>query len=290
MAEGDLITKDFQMEYDGIVLGNPTQWIIEEINGLHMPNMRGSDYERPQDHGQYPGETWFAGRDIEVQFSLIEDDRASAVAALRELASVISPMTHDEKPLVIQLPDIGKVRTNARVYRASFPLNWQVQRGYVRPLVQWHATDPRLYSNVESSAVATGGSSVGGLDLPHEFPHGFGFVEPGSLTAENEGNFGTYPVATVTVTSGNISHLHLRNLTTDELFAMTINLSAGDTMIIDFGARTAMLGGTASRAANVDRPDSVWFDLEPGTNVLEFGYSTGGDVGVELVWRSAWII
>lgn len=294
MAAGDLITTDYQMEYDGVLMGPSSSYGIQHVDGISMPDVRSSaDVARPLGHGEFPGPIYLKARDITVRFYVqgTGGSGSDLTTKLTALGSVLSPQTQTEQPLVVQLPGIGKVRSNVRVYKSSFPTDWGfVQRGAAFPVVLFHASDPRLYSNTESTGSAAGGSLTGGLAFPHAFPHGFGSATPGTISAVNGGNFPTYPTFTVTVAGAGINAFEISNLTTGETFSMTLDLVASDVVALDFDARTALLNGSASRVGSIDRPGSTWFALQPGTNNISFTYSGSGSATLDASWRSAWVL
>jgi hypothetical protein len=65
-----------------------------------------------------------------------------------------------------------------------------------------------------------------------------------------------------------------------------ITLAAGDFLVVDSGARSVLLGGTASRYSTLAQPN--WFDLSPLTsNTIRFNAASGAGT-LTFSYRNAW--
>jgi len=157
--------------------------------------------------------------------------------------------------------------------------------------LEWFAADPLIYDDIEIVTTLNPSSTSGGLGFPHAFPHGFGVTTSTQQTLTNLGSFDTPLYGRITASAEGITRWQLENLTTGAYWSMTIPLVGGDFIDFDFGERTVMLNGTASRSINVDRPESSWWALAPGANVISFKVDAvgAGTAAVDAKFRSAWI-
>jgi hypothetical protein len=99
---------------------------------------------------------------------------------------------------------------------------------------------------------------------------------------ENEGNEETSPIFTITAPGDDIS---VTNLTTGETFNIG-NLTGTQEVIVDVGARTVTLDGSA--AMNIFTGE--FFSLVPGVNEIEFDVPTSstGATQLQVQWRDAY--
>lgn len=138
------------------------------------------------------------------------------------------------------------------------------------------AADPRIYSDTLKTATyqpVAGGA--GGLSFPLSFPLAFS-ADPSSalLNAENDGNFPTPPVWTIT---GPVTNPQIVDETTGEsLFTINLSLLTGEELVIDVAGRDATINDT-SRPDVIDASQSTWGELAVGTNVVRL-LGTGMDV------------
>lgn len=291
MTAGDLVTSDVQLELRGLLIGAGTNYpVTGPVEGLGDLEVRTADPARPLDHGRFAGRSFYGSRKLVVPVAILAADAADAMAKLAALGAAMRvPTTADGSftvPLVCQL---GGLRLTAfgKPSRMHVDLAHLPTGATVECLLEFTATDPRLYSDART-AIASTGAVVGGLAFPHALPHGFGFATPGTARALNAGNFGTYPTLRIDAGVGGMTNFVATKSATGESMAMTISLLGGEYVELDFANRTAYLGGTASRSNLVNRPTSAWFELDPGDNAITF--STGsGSATLTVTWRDAYI-
>lgn len=303
MAEGDLITGPWQLELRGVLMDAQAcdgLIITEWLSGFGVPGGRRYQVPRPLQNGMFPGPQYMDARALEWSVAAVGDSWAELLSAHSDLGSAMAPVEDTDPdytiPLVFTLGDgATKYRVVGQPERAEWGYGLALRTaGSDRPFTDgarcsFVASDPRIYSNEESSATATLGTSSGGLGFPHGFPHGFGTATSGAAVCENEGNTLSYPVIEVVANSAGASGIKLLQDTTGEEWSITLTLSAGDTLTVDMGARSVVLNGTASRAPFVNRPPSAWFGLEPGTNYVTLQASGAGTTAT-VRWRDAFLL
>lgn len=296
MAAGDLITADWQLEWRGVLLGSGTPYGWSELDGwLDLPGMRIGDQARPGRHGTYAGQQLADERVITWTATLYPTSTAfaAAVDTLRRITAVEE--APDEEPLVIRLSGTAWL-VNARVTRRALPVDRRYTAQMSPIVIQWVATDPRLYSPQQQTSGAVGLPSPGsgGLVFPLVFPLTFGAnLSGGGVSLTNVGTVTTWPTWQITgpVTGPIITNADTgQTLTFDPSFVV----AAGQTLLINTDDRTVTLQG-------VNRRDRLWvadwFGL-PGvlpdgsivpTNI-QFSSAGGFTAGtLTALWRHATI-
>lgn len=285
MADGDLITQDFQYEYNGLLLGAFTPFEAQSISGLaNLPNVRTGSVGRFGRHGGVGGRhyqdirhvaiTWdiFDGLD-DAEFATRRDELQLAFAVIEDPAGV--------KPFVWQHPGRGKLRLYCRPIDRTTPINREFSLRYGEVSVRLEATDVWIYSNTEKSATMSPGTTTGGLSFPLDFPLVFGSGgSGGSASLNNEGTAPAPWTATITGSTPNPKITHVESGRYLELSGLTVD--TGDTLVFDSKDRTILYNGTASRRGLLTTASS-WFALQPGLNTIQF--SSGGVATGQLTFN-----
>jgi hypothetical protein len=289
MAEGDLITGDWEMEVNGLLLGGESPYSIARIDGiLDQPETRSADRLRLRRHGMIPGDDFLGGRTVTVTLEVYGEDDAAFADNVHDLGLALAP-GEDEAPLVFQLPGVaggGLRRLYCRPRRRSLPVGLEFFYRMPLAVVEFFATDPRLYDNTESEGLSSLPSAGGGLNFDAAFPIVFGALSTGgTINATNAGTFPTSPTFRI---DGPVTNPRIENVTTGQTLSFTGSLAEGEFLLIDTEARTVLLGGTASRYSWIDA-DAEWWDLPPGTSEVTFRASTTTEASLTMTWRSAWV-
>lgn len=284
------ITQDWQLEYNGLLLGAGTNYRISSYEGLaSIPDIRASDRTRLRRHGMLPGSDFLGGRSIVLNFIVLADTESEFSAAMQAFKLALMPCT-DEMPLSFQIPaavGAGGVKVaNVRARRIAAPINrrWAVLAPEVA--VEFFATDPRIYADTQQYLAASLPIAGGGATFNATFNWVFGTVTgAGSIQANNSG---TFPTPVELVIAGPVTNPRIENLTQDKTLAFTLTLATGESLTVNTDTRTVMLNGTASRYSSLDS-GSEWFDLQPGINEIRFAASTNTAATMTAYWRSAWV-
>lgn len=278
---------DWQMTYNGLTFGASTVYGIQSITGLHdLPEVRTSDRARARNHGQFQGTDYLGGRDIDVGVTITSKHPSDATWQAFSQALVAGQTT--EFPLTFQVPGVGlggELQVAARVRKLSLPISMDYYNGVGRAAVQFHCTDPRLYSSTLETVNFTQASTSGGLTFNATFNLSFGGAATGgTAVCANNGEFDTPWVATI---SGPIVDPRIENVTTGEIIYFTGSLAAGETLVVGSQDRTVLLNGTASRYSWI-KYGTQWFDLAPGNNTMRLAGASGTGT-MTVNFRSAWI-
>ena len=285
MAAGDLITLPYQFEYNGLLMGNGTNYDLTSITGLEFMSVREGDDKRPLDHGNIDTTPdLMPNRVVIVRGEVISSD-LSLVTAMRNATGVREANQAQLLPLVVQLYDGLKYRINCRVRRRDVPVDQEFSWGFPTFTLMFWAPDPRIYSNGESNNTATAGFTGGtgfGFDIAFDLSFGGGSGGAGIAYCLNSGDMNTAPVVTL---HGPLTAPRLINDSTGEEWSTTMTLASGDDLVVDMGNRTVTLFG-ATRYSTVTS-GSVWWTLRPGGNSVRLSAPTGTGTAT-ITWRSAW--
>lgn len=289
MAVGDLVTADWEMEYQGFAFGGDSDYAIAQIQGLaDLPAITNGDRSRLLRHGLHPGDDFLQGRTVVMAIEVYGADSDELETNIQSLYTALRP-AQDEAALVMQIPGLAngaKFLIWARPRRRSAPINREWFYNIPVLQVEWAATDPRLYALTEGSTAIGLPTTSGGLTFNASPNLTFGSVSTGGEeTLNNAGTFQTSPVFRIT---GPVTDPRLVNVTTDKTWSYTGTISTGDHLIVDMEDRTVLLNGTASRYSNLDA-DSEFWELEPGNNSVQYRAAAYTSSTATATWRSAWV-
>lgn len=289
MAAGDLITGDWQAEYNGVLLGDGTPFLISQVTGLlDLPDITTADQSRLRRHGLRAGDDFTAGRRFAFTLEISSTDTVTFSDAVDQLMAATTP-GGDPAALVFQIPGVagsGKRTVFCRPRRRSLPVGREFYYELPLATIEFYSVDPRIESNTLGSDSTTLASAGGGLNFNATAPFTFGAVSVGgTLNLANAGNFDAAPTITIT---GPVTNPAIESITQDKTLSFTITLATGETLVIDTEERTVLLGGTASRYNTLDT-DAEWFTLQPGNNEIRFQAATTTAATMDITWRSAWV-
>jgi hypothetical protein len=280
------------VQWAGLLLGPGTPYEIagEGLTGWEdLPEFDTSDADRPTAHGAWPGARYAKPRKIGGQLWVLPEAAGDpALSLIRTLRRALS-LRDEERWLAVRLHGeclAARARVSQRVLPADRTYALQ---GVGRAAVQWQADDPRRYTADGQTASTSPPQAEPGLSWPLAFPLNFGrATSTGDVGAENTGSAPTHPVITF---GGACTNPTVTDRTTGRRLRYVIALAAGDLLVVDTGAGTVTLNGTASRrhTAAADSGPEELFALDPGTTAeLSFRPDTATpDAEMSVVWRSA---
>lgn len=278
---------DWELTWNGATVGGAgNAYELVEIVGLHEnPDIRTGDQDRSRSHGQWSNVDYLGGRAIQATID-IHGVHPSSVWQSFSQAFVMGQAA--EQALEFQIPGVAAgvtARVNAKVRRLSLPADRSYSLGMATANVEWHCTDPRIYSSTLTTLTTSQAVSSGGLVFPAVAPLAFaGSASGGQVTATNAGEFPAPWTATI---SGPVTDPRIENVTTGQTVAFTGTVDTGQTLVVSSLDRTVLLNGTASRYSWLVGT-SQWFDLAAGDNTVRFA-GTSGTGSMSLAFRSVWI-
>ncbi|MGK5728184.1 phage distal tail protein [Streptomyces sp. URMC 124] len=288
---GELVTQDGQIQYGGLLLGEATEYVGEQLTGWDdLPDLDSAMVLRPTQHGGWPGQLLAGKRVLQFDFMILPDTVARFPSLLADLRRATAP-TQREKDLVVQLAGTKRAM-RGRVVKRALPADRRYTRGEPYGSVVWECSDPRRYEVQETRmtsglpAPEPGLNWTGGLDYPLEWGVD---GSTGNLVANNAGEAPTHPIVEI---RGPVVRPTLLQITSGRRLEYDITLSESDVLRIDCAEGTAVLNDTASRLYTVtsrSAPEQT-FTLEPSVTALAFRAAPGFYdplASVTVRWRSA---
>lgn len=282
---------NYQMQFNGYTIGAYTDVQLALLKGFRgLPAIRGGDVQKGGRDGSFPGlmllDERIAEIDMQVWANAIPSG-STVEQVLTELADAFNIIEDPsiQLPLSVQLPGWTEPRVMfCRPSNYDLDVDSDYNFNTPKPAVQLTANDPLIYSSTIRSAATGLPTPTAGLTFPVTFPVSFGSSTGGGTSVINAGNYTSPFVCTITgpVTNPTLS-------IGDYTFGLTITLGVTDTIVIDMGARTVTLNGTAPRNNTVDTGSS-WLGIPPGTSSIGVSSSDSTAVAANFsfAWRDAW--
>lgn len=293
-SPGSQITRDYQYEYRGMLIGSGTPIVVNETKGLlDQPPIVQYHSKAVSKHGVYYGYEVFDARTIDFTVQTdsdqvgmvypptgitlgeiaerLMDEIAGAFTVPAPFANQLTtPLTVSQidDPLVIKRP--GKVsrqlwcHTTKRQPKATS----DIATGLATIMIEMYAGDPVVYSLAPRQWATT---------VP---AHASNSTQ---INIRNEGNF---PSTRFTVTiggpggGGGNTLWTVDDLTSGYSLLLNMTLVGTDVVVIDFNAKTITLNGVNSyqfRAAG-----AVWWGLQPGDNIFQVTRQTTDSVASNI--------
>ncbi|WP_407553063.1 phage tail family protein [Streptomyces sp. Pv4-95] len=280
-----------RIQWGPLTFGPGSPYGVEAVVGLDdLPDVRGDDTDRPNQHGEYSGSDFTGARTIQIGLAI----RADSPDELRSLKVALRAATQPGRaPAPVQFLDwdllaYGKVRRRNIPYDAHFL--WRTGEA----AIEIYCPDPRLYSLAEHTAQTTAYSPSAGRTYPLVYPRVYGDAgSSGRLTIHNGGDSEAYPLLRI---DGPVAQPVVELIGGDPedesgsaTLSLTGTLQTGEYLLIDTRTRAVLLMGSAPRRDWV-RAGSQWPVLGPGDNELAYrGAALPGAPGqtslLTVTWR-----
>lgn len=244
---------------------------LTRVSGLGSPPPRRRLVAHSERHGGVDYTKFYEPRVIPLAGEAWTTATVNVTAAFDALKEAFAL---DGGDVVFKFRRIGMAEDEYVTARVADELDWDINAAetFVKWAVTLIAADPRMYAVATKTGQydpTTAGSGVGidfqGTAPGIKFPIDFAGTATTHLTVENQGNYPTPPVFTVT---GPVTNPIVDNDTLGvSIYTQDLALTSGQTIVIDVEKRTATLAG-------VDRPDLIdarqttWFSLVKGPNKL----------------------
>lgn len=280
----------YQFQIGSLTMGPGTNYDIQAVTGLGIPDIRADDIPRPLDHGSFYAREFLGPRTVTLTVGIagVAQDPVSASTQWDALKAQWAPISVDStttRPLHFDQGGQGERQLLGRPRRATADLS-MLKGGYITAQLEYRAGDPRIYgANLNNTGLSLALATTG-RSYNRAYNFGYGAGSSGTVQVTNAGNFATRPVVTI---AGPVTNPFIENQTAGQLVDLSITLAGGDILTIDFDSRTVLLGGTASRYSAV-RQGSTFWELAPGVNNVRFGADVYDPAAAATVaWRDAWI-
>lgn len=274
-ATGNLTLLPFQLSYNGLVFGQGCDVQLVSITGLReKPAIRSSDVSRPRKHGSFAGRTLFGERIVTMTLQVFGDTVQPFETVLAGVAAAFPNIADpgSQLPLQYLMPGWATPRqVTGRPTKGGWPVNTDYAAHKALIPVEFTCNDPLIFDTASQSVTTGLPSPTAGLRFPVTFNASFGASSGGTLELGNAGDEAAPAVFTFT---GPATWPQL--IMGSATLGFQVTLGAGDTLVVDTDAETAVLNGTASRVGTL-MPGSSWFYIPPG----------GASVGFTTVDSSA---
>lgn len=296
MAAGDLITRDGQLEWGGLLLGSgtPYRWSGDDdsLTGWEdLPGLTRGSVLRPNRHGSWPGRSLAQERVVTWRSLVtppITEDFGPVITALRRATRI--PTDAEETPLVIRVHGGEALLAFGQVSNRIVPNNRLAKIGRGTAVLQWTCADPRRYSvteHVQSIPQPSGGT---GLVYPLAYPLDYGAAgESGSRICTNAGDVDASPLITLT---GPCTTPSITNVNTQQVIELGLALAASETVVIDTNTGTVELDGANRLFTLTNRsvPPELFALPDDSDSEIAFRASAfGGGAVATITWRDAYL-
>lgn len=237
--------------------------LLREVHGLGSPPPRAELYDRAQRHGSANYTRYYQPRIIDIYNGIVAAGDPAAVWATFEglkghLALGTDHVITFQRAGIPYLERVtGRVSTEVTgdiVYSTPNMIKWTVS---------FLCADPRIYSDILTTARYSPSAADGGALLPLEFP--LVFSSGGGADVLMVTNGGTYATPSVFTVDGpaDAGFSIVNENTGEEIVTQGVALAEGDSLTIDVDALEVILGGT-SRPDFIDAALTTWWELGPG--------------------------
>jgi hypothetical protein len=264
-------------------------FIKQDIEGLEMPPMRLSSYDRVGENGTYISNQLYSGRRISLEGGIYSPDRATFEQSRRDLIQALKVQKNSlgiPQPHTLFFTTLDDLSLQVPVYLNSFQMKKQ-KLHYIDFRIELVSSDYNLYSQTQTEIVqqvVQNGGLVVDVGLQIIPPIVAQSSDSESLDLTNNGDSETYPVITL---EGPLTYPIITNNTTGQFIALDLILGDEDSAVVDVLKKTIMLNGTTNVLSSFDLT-STWFYLLPGVNNMLLS-SRGGNGTVTFTYRDAYL-
>jgi hypothetical protein len=267
------------------------EWIVVDDRGWRgTPAPRLSRGDRSGADGEWDGESYLAGRVVELAGWLVAPDTATRNTAMDQFAALLGDGSALHQ-LVVTEEGVSRL---AWVRRSD-----ATEIAPISPYAaQWSLTifapDPRRYASDSTGggqiSLSTGlPTATSGLTVPEVVPAVIAAGgASGSLAATNAGTASVLPVLYI---AGPVTNPRIENLTLELVLDFDIVLGSTDTLVVVPADGSVSLGTASERQALTSASDSVGsFRLAPGQNSLTYrADSSPGGTTLTVVYRAGYL-
>ena len=271
VGSSPLITQDFQIDFDGLLMGAGTPYGVSMWGGfLDMPAVRSQTTSRPKARGAFLTPDYDDGKLYDVDVDITSQAGIAFSDAVAAMAAGTYPQ-ETLRPLRFRLPNMGVRVTLVQCRRRVIPVELAYEFGLSqKAALQWFAPDARQYGPAVllPAGLRSGGT---GVSFPLVFPLSFG-VPPsgGRVTFTNTGSAPTEPV--ITVTGPLLSGFEITYLETGRRLRYTATV--GTDLVLDCAQGTCTTQGQERAPFLTVRE---WFSVPAGASATFSLATLGGE-------------
>ncbi len=253
---------------------------------LGFPQIRANTVPRVAASGEVDYTQTFGASTVALAFKILPAEGVSAPASVDELRSWQDPRLRPR--LVYTLVGLEERELTLSPRQAGSPFGFDVLRSS-NPMVQlqWLNPEGRSFDSVETTVEMVPNSGLGaGRTYPTTYSRTYAALVPPFWEPDIDGTIETYPVATI---HGPVQNPKLTNLTTGQTVGFdSYSLQIGETLVVDFAAKTVKLNGVTNVRSSLTQRD--WWALRRGINQIAFDTDQyGAQTKTVFVFRNAYL-
>jgi hypothetical protein len=268
---------------NSLVMGNTTDYVIQEARGFAGPSVEVSKYPKGGRSGVQVNESFYRERLLRLQIGIRADTALNYASLRRNLQQAFDLVSQGNSTLYITTVDGKNLQTTVNLNAA---IEGDFERGQITvgPMrFELIAGDPMFYGQALNMQTIYP-PVAGGISIPTAIPFSLS-LSGGSITFAHNGNGPYKPVIRV---YGPCTNCHVINSTLGLDFYIFNEIPDGAYVEVDMEDQTALYNGTTEDWLEFAGGD--WLYLRPGNNTLNFS-SDGNEAGsyVEIYYRDAYI-
>ncbi|KAB1989807.1 phage distal tail protein [Streptomyces triticiradicis] len=293
------ITREWQVDFAGVLLGPGTSYPVGDITGFGTPKVRSQDVELPTEDGAFPGVDYYGTQTVTIEAGIrTPGDPAAAVDALAALKRAGSdPATRKTAGAVQTLRVFwpgreGPKRVLGRIRDVEPVSMAQAVFGWIPLNLVFEVTDPVWQGEPEQQAMLplARGDDNGGFTAPVTAPITTGVSNPVERPgwAANAGDLPAWPSLKI---KGPVVNPRIWITETGRVLDLSLVLGENDTLQIDTrpGTRWVLRNGANAAYALSASSRLDLFQIPPGKSEIRW---TGADytnsTRLAVSWRDAY--
>lgn len=276
-----------QVQVGTLVMGPGTSYeVLPDFNPWVRLARADQSGSRPWNHGGWSGAEFAEPSIVPIRIQVRGSGPGGWLTSHQALAAAFAPSSTD---IELRWAIGGSEYVMFGRPRLVEPQSRTIGVGFAFTRCAFVALDPRIYAGTASTTGALSlPSFTGGLTVPFTVPFTIDTtLTGGEASAVNAGTTDTGLTVTI---AGPISSPRFsvqRPDSTVETLEIQLDLSSGQTLVIDTEARTVLLGGDPS-ASRRGLAVGTFPLLPPGTSTITFRAGTEDTGTLTATWRSAW--
>lgn len=267
-----------------------TGYSVQEIKGLSEPVTRISSYDKPGEDGGVVASLLYGARLVTLSGRI--DGVDSTTFENRRLAFVSATAPTRDSLGRPELVRFTLTTLSGATYYIEGVVRKQLvdvqENTFAKFLLEIICPDGQVFGTATVTSGAISRPATSGAPFPWTFDPTieFGATTGGTVTLENVGSAGVWPIITLSGVMTNPTIYHEESGTTMQL---NVTLGAADEVVIDMKEHSIVLNDTTNYLG-YKTGDSDWFGIEPGTNVVRFNTGGTSDTGtMEINFNPAYL-
>lgn len=276
---------DFQLEYNGLLMGNGTSYYLPPDGSwafLDMAALKTMDEQRTWADGSWSGPDYSDVLLPSVTLHVDAGDPSTFASLVVALVAALGPQ-QSAVPLWVKLPGMDPLGIGAKIHKRHLPQTniWSM---HAEGELQFRCTDPQWQGLSRTLNLTASGASTSGMVFPlfNNATKVLGFgttgVSPSSGTLTNAGNTPAWPYVVVTGPAPGFSII-----IDNQVVTYTDTVPAGQSVTIDYETGSAALTGDLDRTIKLS---SRQFSPVTATSSVFFSAASGSaSITIADLWR-----